>query len=232
MSKKTKTVGILGGMGPYATLFFFQRLLEIDVVKKDWEHLHIVIDNDTGIPSRSRHFLYGEESPVHKMIDSCLRLEKYPVDFIVIPCNSASFFLRDVQKKIKIPILDIMKITVEALVKKHPRASSVAVLGGIVTYENKTYLQYLQAEGIKLIQHSREIQNKINWLIEQIKLNHIDEIVDEFRNLVNIFEDKYNVDVIILGCTEFACFKDFNCKIKLIDSSFELAKYTVSFAKQ
>ena len=120
MLKNQKVVGILGGMGPFATALFFEKMLELTPAKKDWEHLRIIIDNNPKIPSRSRHYLYGEESPVLGMIETCRRLEAYPVDFIVIPCNSASCFLEDVQAKINIPILNIFEITVDAIKNEYP----------------------------------------------------------------------------------------------------------------
>jgi len=231
MGKDKKTIGVLGGMGPYATLMFFEKLLDLNPVKKDWNNLHIVIDNNPAIPSRSRHFLFNEASPLPGMIDSCHRLENYPVDFIVIPCNSASYFLKDIQKEIKIPILNIMKVTSDAIIKKYPNASSVVVLGGVVTYESKTYLPYIENKGLKYVQHDKNLQRRVENLIELIKLNKVDNIANDFNILIDDIKNKYNVDVAILGCTEFACVADLKCSINLIDSSYELAEYTVSFAK-
>lgn len=127
---QTKTIGILGGMGPLATALFFKKLVEATPAKKDWEHLRVIIDNDPHIPSRTRHFLYKEESPVPRMIADCQKLAAYPVDFIVIPCNSASYFLPEIQPHITVPILNIMETTARGLASSHPGIRRVAVLGG------------------------------------------------------------------------------------------------------
>jgi aspartate racemase len=226
-----RTIGVLGGMGPYATLLFFQKLLDFTPAKKDWEHLHIVIDNNPHIPSRSRYYLYGEESPLPGMIEICRRLQAYPVDFIVLPCNSASYFLPPLQEQIDIPILNIMEITVDALVRSFPNTSSVAVLGGIITYEKSTYLPYLQRHGLRYVQHSRGIQDRIEWLIEQVKLNNRDgAVIDEFRRLLKTIQDECDVDAAILGCTELGYMADLESSVKLIDSTSELARYSVAYA--
>ena len=115
--KNQEVVGILGGMGPYATLMFFQKILDLTPAKKDWEHAHLVIDNASHIPSRTRHFLYGESSPVPEMIKCCKRLERYPVNFIVIPCNSATFYLKEIIPHINVPIVSIINTTVDSLKK-------------------------------------------------------------------------------------------------------------------
>lgn len=232
MLKKYKTLGILGGMGPFATLEFFQRILQLTPARKDWDHLHVVIDNNPHIPSRSRHYLYGEESPLPGMIDSCRRLEAYPVDFIVLPCNSASSYLNDIQDKITVPILNIMEITSNAIKEHHRNASSVAVLGAVITYEKKTYLPYLTKNGFKYIHHNNVMQKTVEYLIEQVKVNKMgDDLIACFIDLVKNIKHCYGVDLIILGCTELSYFMDIQCGIELTDSSYELAKYTISYAK-
>lgn len=233
MLNKYKTVGILGGMGPFATLDFFQKILQLTPARKDWDHLRVVIDNNPHIPSRSRYYLYGEESPLPGMIDSCRRLEAYPVDFIVLPCNSASYFLNDLQEKITVPILNIMEITSNAIKKHLRKAFSVAVLGAVITYENKTYLPYINKIGLKYVHHNNIMQKTVEYLIEQVKVNKVDDdVITCFIDLVKNINHCYGVDVIILGCTELSYFKEIQCGIELIDSSYELAKYTVWYAKR
>lgn len=232
MVKKYKIVGILGGMGPFATLEFFQRILQLTPARKDWDHLRVVIDNNPHIPSRSRHYLYGEESPLPGMIDSCRRLEAYPVDFIVLPCNSASSFLNDLQDKITVPILNIMEITSNAIKNRLQKTSIVAVLGAVITYEKKTYLPYLNKIGLKYVHHNNVMQRAVEYLIEQVKVNKVgDDVKGCFIDLIKNIKHSYGVDVIVLGCTELSYFSEIQCGIELIDSSYELAKHTIWYAK-
>lgn len=226
--KKTKTIGILGGMGPYATVSFYQNILNNTSAKKDWDHLHVVIDSNPHIPSRSRHYLYGETSPVFGMIDSCRRLETYPVDFIVIPCNSAAFYLPEVQKHINIPILNIMEITVNALTGRFTSGCSFAVFGGIITYDQQTYKPFLQKNGFSYFHHSLAIQRGVENLIEKIKINDPqDEITNDFNAFVHSVCCEHPVSGVILGCTEFDLISNSNWGIPIINSSRELALYTI-----
>ena len=101
-SKNKKTIGILGGMGPYATLMFLKNILSLTKADKDSDHIRTITDSNIDIPSRSRAILFNEVSPLNGMIDSCKKLKNYPVDAIYVPCNSADFWLDEVQKSIKI----------------------------------------------------------------------------------------------------------------------------------
>jgi len=224
---KSKTVGILGGMGPYATVSFFRTLLDLTPAKKDWEHLRLIIDNNPHIPSRSRYLLYGEESPVDGMIASCRKLQHYPVDFIVIPCNSACYFLPEVEKHVDVPILNIVEITAQSLNLED--GEKVAVFGGTITHEKETYRKFLEEYGFTYVEHSDEVQSIVNEIIELIKLNASnEEVVEKFYDAIT--ELSY-IDQLILGCTELSELKYTNdCGFLMVDSTEELAKKTVEIA--
>ena len=91
-----KILGILGGMGPLSTSYFFQEILRLTDAKKDSDHLRIIIDNNVDIPSRTRALLYGEESPTKVIHCACLNLKSFGCDYIAVPCNSAHAFFDDV----------------------------------------------------------------------------------------------------------------------------------------
>lgn len=229
--KKTKTIGILGGMGPYATVSFYQTILNNTLAKKDWDHLHVVIDSNPHIPSRSRHYLYGESSPVSGMIDSCRRLEAYPVDFIVIPCNSASFFLPEVLGSVNIPILNIVEITVNTLTEKFTHGCTFAIFGGIITYDQHTYEPFLRKNGFSYFHHSLDLQRDVEKLIEKIKINDSQNTISaDFNALVLRVCHECPVSGVILGCTEFGLISNTDCGVPVINSSRELALYTIGFA--
>ena len=232
MPAATRTAGVLGGMGPFATLAFYQSLLELTPVHKDWDHIRAIIDSNPHIPSRSLYHLGRGPSPVPGMVESCRRLEQYPVDFIVIPCNSASFYLPEVQARVSIPILNIMEITSQALAEQHPSAGNVVVLGGIVTYENRTYEPYLNHAHMNYFHHSLEHQRKAEQLIEMLKANTpLEEAGIHFEHLLDGLQRETSLDAVILGCTEFGLLIERDFGIPVVDSSRELARQTVALAK-
>jgi aspartate racemase len=232
--KKMKTVGILGGMGPYASCSFLHLLLNKTPAARDSDHLHIVLDSNPHIPSRTRAVLYGEESPLEGMIDACRRLAGYPVDVVVLPCNSAAAWLESLKERISVPILDIIKITTEALQDAVFRSSpkSVAVWGGWVTYHKETYRSHLENKGYLYIQHPEDIQKKIEVFISEIKLNRLsDGLFREINVLSEYFIKELKVDHIILGCTEFGCLPQEVYKFPCVNSLSCYAEYIVNYAK-
>jgi len=227
-----KVIGILGGMGPYATIDFMRILLDITPAKKDWDHIRTIVDSNTKLPSRTRAIVYNEKSPYQGMLESCLRLEKYPVDAIVIPCNSASYWVPDLQKKIDIPIISIINSTVSAL-KENKSCKRVVVFGAMTTFLKKLYKDPILEEGIDYIDINEKAQNFVIEIIELIKMQGIlsELIKKKFVELVSYVKEREEFDALILGCTELSIFKDFKIPdVVIFDSSSELAKHTLSFS--
>jgi aspartate racemase len=102
---KEKTIGILGGMGPEATLDFFGKIIQNTPATSDQEHLRVIIDNNPKIPDRTEAILGKGESPVPVMVQGGLSLAKAGADFIVIPCISAHFFLDELRCNLSLPII-------------------------------------------------------------------------------------------------------------------------------
>lgn len=220
--------GILGGMGPYATVLFYKLILDNLKVEKDWEYPHLVIDSANYIPSRSRYILYNEDSPVDEMEKACIKLELYPVDIIVIPCNSASIFIEEIQPNIKIPILNIIELTVNELEKGKLRC---VVLGGRVTYFKESYKKFLNKNDHIFVQHSENIQISIEKLIENIKLQKLDSVEDDFFEVYDSLKKSLEFDCIILGCTELTILSGLNLDCILMDSSTSLAKEIIRLSQ-
>lgn len=228
---KKKIIGILGGMGPYATVYFMKNILDLTFATKDWEHIHMVVDNNPHIPSRSRAILYNETSPLEGMVDSCRRLEKYPVDIIVIPCNSACYWIKEIQRNVKTPIINIINVATEDLFSKR-YYSRVTALGGMVTYDKDTYKESIKKFGAEYIKLDSDDQDIVVELIEAVKLegsgNHLKE---RFCSLIYELKKKYQIEAVILACTEFTVFSKDDLKIPTTDSSTALAQFIVDYAK-
>lgn len=225
-----KIVGILGGMGPYATCQFYQTILTLTKAAKDWDHCRIIIDSNPHIPSRSRHLIYGEESPLEGMFESCLKLENYPVDLITIPCNSASIFIPELRKRLKTPLLHIAEVTVNALKSKLPEAKRIGVLGGRVIYQNEMYRRLL-SPAHEVIPHSMEFQTEIEGIIEALKLaKGWTEPMARLKATTRLMAQTYKIDAFIFACTEFHLISDITIDQPFIDSSYELAREVIRLA--
>ena len=94
-----KSIGILGGMGPLATADLLRKIVLVTRAEKDGDHVRVYIDDNPRIPDRTAAILSGGESPLPQMTDSLEKLEKCGASCIIMPCNTAHYFLPELQKK-------------------------------------------------------------------------------------------------------------------------------------
>src|SRR6056297_3631983 len=118
-----KTVGIIGGMGPDATVDLFSKIVKYTDANSDQENIHLVIDNNTSIKDRSSYILNYDNSPEEELKETALKLQEYGVDFLAMPCNTAHFFHDSIQQSLKIPLLNMIEETA-IYVKKNSKEKS------------------------------------------------------------------------------------------------------------
>ena len=94
-----KIIGVLGGMGPEATIDLFTKLVKSTRAKKDQDHLRILIDNNPKIPDRTRAIQGKGPSPLPQLIRSGKTLEKAGANFIIIPCVTAHYYVERLRKE-------------------------------------------------------------------------------------------------------------------------------------
>src|SRR5579863_8958181 len=101
-----KVVGVIGGMGPEATVDFMHRLIAATPARDDADHLHILVDNNPKIPSRIAALIDGTgEDPTPVLRAMARGLEAQGADFLVIPCNTAHHYLPAIAESVRIPLL-------------------------------------------------------------------------------------------------------------------------------
>jgi aspartate racemase len=224
--KKEKTVGVLGGMGPFATVEFFKKVLQYTPAKKDWDHLHLIIDNNVKIPSRTRSVLYDEENPSSYIIKSINNLAKIGAEIVVLPCNSAHYFYDQVVDDITIPWLSIIKTTADVAISNNLKKT--LVLGGYLTTEKKLYNKYLSSAVYLPDSDNRFIES----VIEEVKLSSTisKDTRNKFEELIN--NNANSFDCIVLACTEFSVILPIiqTFGFQLIDSTTEYVKKIISIA--
>src|SRR2546428_13639792 len=125
-----KVIGVLGGLGPWATLDLFEKILRLTPAKADQDHLRIIIDNNPKIPDRSPAILGEGEDPTPGLIATAQNLQQAGADFLVIPCNTAHFFYDRIVTAVSIPVLHIMD---EVAAAARDAVRDVRMLGCLAT---------------------------------------------------------------------------------------------------
>ena len=226
-------VGVLGGMGPLATVDFFHLLVRLTPADKDWNHLHIVVDNAPRMPSRTRAFLFGEPSPAPYLLASARRLEALGAALIVVPCNSAAYYLGPVREGVRAPVLDPVIATAEA-VRTDPRAPRrPLVLGGMVTHRAELYGQALAGDGVVPVRPTDPEQEEVAALIEALKRGDTGPAIVARTEAIVRTGMARGADSVILGCTEFGLIADaLAASAPVFNSNELLARRTLTLARR
>ncbi len=226
-----KTVGVLGGMGPKATVYFNNMIIENTEAKCDQDHLNMIVSVHSSIPDRTAYLLgKSRENPIPYLIKDAKMLEQAGCDFLVLTCNTSHFGIDEIEKSVSIPIINMPKEVCE-IINKDDRIKKVGLMATIGTLKAKVYERYLKKE---MFHASDEINNKVMDLIyNKVKVGK-KVSKEEFYNVLNLFLDN-GCDVVIMGCTELSVIISDNHlenDEKIIDSMKILVDKTILYAKK
>ena len=230
---KEKIIGILGGMGPEATIDLFQKIVKHSPAKQDQDHLRIIIDNNPKIPDRSQAILEKGESLLPEMITTAKNLERAGANLIIMPCNTAHFFYDDLQKKINIPIIHMIKETAIYIHRAFTNIQRISLFATRGTYETMLYQTFLNKRDIETLIPTQDEQNKIMNIIYGIKAgNRLDLLKKDILKLAENQIAK-NAQGIIACCTEIPLiFKNGDINIPVINPTLILTQISIEKAKK
>ena len=200
-----KTVGILGGMGPEATVHMFDLMVKMTAAQKDQEHIHIIIDNNPNIPDRSRHITHGETSPLPLLLESAERLERAGADFIIMPCHTAHLFYDEIAGHLSIPFLHMQEETLEHVKATFPGSRRFGLLATTGTVKKGMFQSLFKEKG-EVIPPSETYQETVMEALfgdEGVKRGFKKPPRKLLRQVMAHFQQE-NVDAILSGCTEIS----------------------------
>jgi aspartate racemase len=200
-----KTIGILGGMGPEATLDCFAKIIKLTPARKDQDHLRVVIDSNPKVPDRTEAIRGKGPSPVPLMVSGCKALERAGADFIIIPCVTAHFFIHLLKSEISLPIISIIDAVSESIEKDHREIKKIGLMGTTGTIEGGMFQKRLSRAGIITLLCGSTFQAMVMDAIYDIKNGSSPRSRDEIKkDLVSAAEHliKKGAGGIIAGCTE------------------------------
>lgn len=223
---KNPVLGILGGLGPMATVYFYEMITRHTKAKCDQEHIDIVINSRATTPDRTNYITgKSEDNPLQIMVEDSKRLKEYGVTLLAIPCNTAHYFYDMLTDAIDIPFLNIMEETATYLDCKGVKKAGVLATDGTVS--SMTYHKYLKEHGIECIVPSAEYQKLVTEIIYgDIKVGRRADM-EKFNSVAQHLFSK-GAERIILGCTELSLIKkNEGLDERFVDSLEVLAKRAI-----
>ncbi|MEJ2100765.1 MAG: amino acid racemase [Desulfobacterales bacterium] len=228
---KEKAIGILGGMGPEATLDCFAKIIKNTPAKKDQDHLRVIIDSNPKVADRPAAIIGKGKSPVPELVQGCRYLEFAGADFVIIPCVAAHFFLEEVRQQVKLPILSIFDAVTETIVRKHPDITAVGLLAITATISSGLLQKRLAADNIETVLPDEINQARVMAAVADIKKTRPTRSRAKITaDLIGTAEDLISNGArgIVAGCTEISlALKQEHLSVPYFDALTILARAAV-----
>ncbi|WP_028225372.1 cysteate racemase [Paraburkholderia ferrariae] len=232
-------VGVLGGVGPAATVDFLQKIVRNTQAQRDQDHIKLLVEQNPQIPDRTENLIGHGADPTVSLYATCKRLEEGGADVIAIPCNTAHAFVERIQPYLAIPIVNMLSVTVRYLRETFPSLREVGVLATSGTIESGVYGKALEREGLRQIVPEPALQARVMaaiYGVQGVKAGHTtgpcqDDVAAALEGLIEA-----GVEAVILGCTELPLllpqetFVGRRARVRLIDPTDVLARQCVARA--
>ena len=202
---QSKTLGVIGGLGPIATSHFMELIIRMTEAKVDQEHLDMILYSRPSIPDRTSYILDPTKpSPLPEMIRIGNALARQGADLIAIPCMTAHFFHEELAEAIPVPIVHAIHETCVHLKKHGIRKAGIMATDG--TIRSKLFQRELLRHGIEPVIPGPEGQKCVMSIIyDDIKANRPADM-EKFNRASQELRAQ-GAEAIILGCTELSLVK-------------------------
>ncbi len=237
MNAPRKVVGVLGGMGPEATVDFFGKLVAATRAERDQDHLRIVIDNDPSVPDRTAAALGTGPSPAPHLAAMARGLIAQGAEVLVMPCNGAHAFRSGLLDAAgDVPFLDLIETTVAATRARLPDVTTVGLLATDGTLAARLYDDGYAADGVRALRPTPEDQVLVMEAIYAVKRGRADAAIAAAVRAVAERLTAAGADAIAAACTEIPLvLRDGDVvvngrSVPVISSTDALVARTVAFA--
>ncbi|HBI73588.1 MAG TPA: aspartate racemase [Lachnospiraceae bacterium] len=200
-----KKLGVIGGLGPLATEYFYSLINKMTDANRDQDHIEMIIYSKPSIPDRTGYILgKSKENPIIPMIEVGRILGELGVDYIAIPCITGHNFYEVLASEIRVPIIHMVKETAAYLNRQGIKCVGIMATEG--TIYSKLFQTELAQYGIAAVVPTRGKQEYVNTLIyDNLKVN----IAPDMDKFAAISDELWQMgaEVNILGCTELSLIK-------------------------
>lgn len=221
-----KKLGVIGGLGPVATAYFYELVCRMTDACHDQEHIDMVIISKPSIPDRTDYILgRSKNSPLPHLIEAGKALEVMGVDCIAIPCITAHYFHNELSDNLKVPVIHIVKETARYLKSHGIKQAGIMATEG--TIKSQLFQKELLENGITPVIPTEKGQEFISSIIYKNIKAGLPANMEQFNE---VKEDlvRRGAETIILGCTELSLIKrDENIGSGFIDALEVLAKCSI-----
>lgn len=191
-------VGILGGMGPEATVDLLRRIVAATPARDDADHIHTLIDNNPKVPSRIAALIDGTgPSPAPELVRMATQLESNGATVLAIACNTAHWYAPDIVRAVRIPLLDMIELTADRLRAAGHRR--VGLLASTAVLRIGLYESALTRRGLALSLPARQPE-----LMDVIRAVKAGDTGPAHRATFRAVAEALDADALLIACTELS----------------------------
>ncbi len=227
------TVGVLGGMGPAATIDFMAKVLRHSQAgaAREQDNVRLIVDSNPALPDRNAAIAGTGPSPAPMLAEMARGLAAAGADVLVMPCNAAHAFADAVIAATPLPFLHLIEEAVDAVVCSYPAARRIGVLAVSGAVEAQLYERALAARSLLPIVPDSSARAAFMAAIWQIKAGDLaagrEGVLAAAMRLV-----EQGAEVVVAGCTEVPLvLGSGDLPVPLIDTVDVLARRTVEVAR-
>ncbi len=225
-----RVAGVLGGLGPDATVDFMARVLAATPADKDQDHIRMLVDHNPRVPNRHAAIAGETDSVGPELVAMAQRLETAGADFLVMPCNTAHAWADEISAAVGIPFLSIIDVTVEAL--QHQTAKHVGVMAADGCLRAGLYQSALADAGYEALTWNDAELATFMELVYRIKAGDRDEDIGSGLRKLAADLEFAGAEVLIAGCTEIPLFlSPGDLPLPLLSSTDLLVERTIELAR-
>lgn len=225
-----RMIGILGGMGPRATVDMYDQILRLTNATRDQDHISTIIFSNPKTPDRAVELIDSNaEEIVDYLTQGARLLENCGADLIVMPCNTAHLFIEQVSQAVDIPVINMIEECIKFMGRNLPEQKYSWLLSTRTTAHYGLYDRYCEGNDVKILSPSAAISDRVSQLIYDIKATKsVGFAQRELLSCVSQLTDLRSCPI-ILGCTEIAyALQEFGNRYCLINPTEIAAQICVS----
>jgi aspartate racemase len=214
-------LGIFGGMGPEATANEYQLIVKLTPASRDQEHIPTLIYSFPQVPDRTTAIESGDPSIVPYLVEGVTRLERAGASFIIIPCNTAHYYYDRMQAAVSIPILHMIRETVQATIKLYPQCTDIGLLATSGTIRSGLYEKEFARSGRRTITPDDSLERDfVMKAIARIKAGENDRETEDLLAAAGASLEARGAQVLVLGCTEIPlAFNPARAKVPVVNAT-------------
>ena len=218
-------LGVIGGMGPLATVSFYERVVLNTLAKCDNEHIDMVVLSHASMPDRTKCIIENKGGEFLEVIKKDFKiLEDIGVEAVAIPCNTSHYFFDEFKKFTGLRIINMIEETILEVKKRG--IEKIAVFGTLGTLNSKVYEKYATENNLLVKEVSHEDKQAVMDIIYDIKeTNCLDG--RKFVDILSRYCDDETVGII--ACTELSLL-DIPEDINTIDALNVLVKRSIELS--